>query len=82
MKFSNYLKLRESKETNFITSKIKLQKELGSKEFTPFTVNKNSHSNLRPIIKAFTNSNQVGLGYTTIDKTKGEIEPQLSRWKR
>lgn len=79
MKFSNYLKLRESKEPSFVTSKIKLQKELGSKEFTPFTVNKNSHSNLRSIIKAFLNSNQVGLGYTTIDKTKGEIEPQLKK---
>jgi tRNA nucleotidyltransferase/poly(A) polymerase len=81
MRFSNYIQLREasSKEPSFITSKIKLQKETGSKEFSPFTVNKSSRANLRPIIKAFLSSNQVGLGYTTIDKSKGEVEPQLKK---
>jgi len=80
MKFSKYFKIKEAtKEPSFVTSKIKLQKDVGSKEFGPFSVNKNSHANLRPIIKAFQSSNQVGLGYTTIDKSKGEIEPQLKK---
>jgi tRNA nucleotidyltransferase/poly(A) polymerase len=80
MRFLNYIQFREeSKEPSFVTSKIKLQKDNGSKDFSPFTVNKNSHSNLRPIIKAFQNSNQVGVGYTTIDKSKGEVEPQLKK---
>lgn len=80
MRFSNYIQLKEaSKEPSFITSRIKLQKEGGSKEFSPFTVNKSSRANLRSIIKAFQNSNQVGLGYTTIDKSKGEVEPQLKK---
>jgi len=81
MKFSQYAQIKEeeSKEKSFITSKIKLQKNTGSKEFAPFYVNKNSHSNLRPLIKAFASSNQVGVGYTTIDKSKGEVEPQLKK---
>lgn len=79
MKFSEYLNLKESKEPSFITSKVKLQKTPGSKEFSPLSINKNSHANLRPIIKAFAASNQVGLGYTTIDKNKGEVEPQLKK---
>jgi tRNA nucleotidyltransferase/poly(A) polymerase len=81
MRFQNYIQLKEasSKESSFITSKIKLQKEGGSKEFSPFTVGKSSRANLRPIIKAFLGSNQVGLGYTTIDKSKGEVEPQLKK---
>jgi hypothetical protein len=80
MRFSKYVQFKEeAKEPSFITSKIKLQKEGGSKEFAPFTINKNTHSNLRPIIKAFLTSNQVGVGYTTIDKSKGEVEPQLKK---
>jgi tRNA nucleotidyltransferase/poly(A) polymerase len=79
MKFLDYLNIKESKEPSFVTSKIKLQKNPGIREFSPLTVNKNSHANLRPIIKAFSTSNQVGLGYTTIDKNKGEVEPQLKK---
>lgn len=82
MNFQEYIQLKESSskaEPSFITSRIKLQKDHGSKEFTPLTVNKSSRANLRPIIKAFANSNQVGLGYTTIDKSKGEVEPQLKK---
>jgi tRNA nucleotidyltransferase/poly(A) polymerase len=79
MKFSDYLNIKESKEPSFLTSKVKLQKNSGSKEFSPLTVNKSSHSNLRPIIKAFAVSNQVGVGYTTIDKRNGEVEPQLKK---
>ena len=81
MRFQNYVHLKEAskQEPSFITSRIKLQKGSGSKEFSPFSVNKSSRANLRPIIKAFLASNQVGLGYTTIEKTKGEVEPQLKK---
>lgn len=73
--FVDYIRLRE--ETMPVTSKIKLQK--GSKEFSPFTVNKETRQNLRELIKAFADSPNVGAGYTTIDKSKGEIEPQLKK---
>ena len=62
-----------------ITSRIKLQKKEGSKEFAPFTVNKTTHPNLRLLSKAFADSPNVGAGYTTIDKTKGEVEPTLKK---
>lgn len=77
--FSKFIETREEKQSNetSIISKIKLQK--GSREFAPFTVNKNSHANLRYIIQAFAESPNIGVGYTTIDKSKGEIEPQLKK---
>ena len=67
------------KAKSLITSKIKLQKKEGSNEFSPFTVDRASHPNLRYLIKAFGDSDKVGLGYTTIDKTKGEVEPMLKK---
>lgn len=81
--FTHYLHLRESddgeKERPSVTSKIKLQKKEGSNEFSPFSVNKTTHPNLRLLIKAFEDSDKVGLGYTTIEKNKGEVEPVLKR---
>lgn len=82
--FSKYFMLREETgakpdEKQNITSKIKLQKKEGSKEFAPFTINRTSHPNLRFLIKAFEQSDKVGVGYTTIEKTKGEVEPQLKK---
>jgi tRNA nucleotidyltransferase/poly(A) polymerase len=80
--FGQYLKLREENEgpkTPQVTSRIKLQKTNGSKEFGPFTVNRTMHPNLRLLIKAFADSDKVGVGYTTIEKNKGEVEPQLKR---
>ena len=66
MKFSKYYQFREqAKEPESVTSKVKLQKKLGDKEFTPFAINKNSHPNLRYLVKAFNGSNQVGLGLST-----------------
>jgi len=67
------------KAKELITSKIKLQKKEGSNEFAPFSVDRSSHPNLRYLIKAFADSDKVGLGYTTIDKTKGEMEPMLKK---
>jgi len=78
--FSGYLQFREESEKHPITSRIKLQKKEGSKEFSPFTVSKSMHSNLRYLIKAFEDSPNVGVGYTTIDKS-GEVEPQLKKKK-
>jgi len=81
--FSRYCNLREETGTKpsgqSVTSRIKLQKQEGSKEFGPFTVNKTTHPNLRLLIKAFTDSDKVGVGYTTIEKNKGEVEPQLKK---
>lgn len=86
--FTQYYQLREEtgakpsdgdKGNGSITSRIKLQKKDGVKEFAPFTVNKTTHPNLRILIKAFADSDKVGVGYTTIDKSKGEVEPQLKK---
>lgn len=82
--FANYFQLREEtggkpSESPMTTSRIKLQKKEGSKEFTPFTINKTTHPNLRILIKAFSDSDKVGVGYTTIDKSKGEVEPNLKK---
>lgn len=60
-----------------ISARIKLQKQEGSSEFTPFRVDKTTRPNLRALIQAFKVSGQVGLGFTTIDKGKGEHEPML-----
>ena len=76
--FKKYCLLKETKGDLPLVSKIKLQKE---KDFSPFSVNKSSHTNLRDLIKAFDNSKNVKLGYTTIQKNKGEIEPQLKKKK-
>lgn len=81
--FSQYVTFREENENQpkslKVTSRIKLQKNPGSKEFSPFTVNRTMHPNLRLLIKAFSGSDKVGVGYTTIEKNKGEIEPQLKK---
>jgi tRNA nucleotidyltransferase/poly(A) polymerase len=80
--FARYLKLREEQEgkpVSGVTARIKLEKKHGSREFTPFIIDKNHHSNLAKVVAAFLNSDKVTLGYTTIDKNKGEVEPQLKR---
>jgi tRNA nucleotidyltransferase/poly(A) polymerase len=82
--FADYVYLREEtgqkpSSSESVTSRIKLQKKEGSKDFGPFVINKNNHANLKFLVKAFLESDKVGLGYTTIDKSKGEIEPQLKK---
>ena len=74
-KFTLFREERESKTP--ISSKIKLQKQEGSPEFQPFRVDKATRPNLRSLIQAFKGSGQVGLGFTTIDKSKGEHEPVM-----
>lgn len=76
-KFSEYVNYREHKSP--VVSKIKLSRTPGEEEFQPFVIDKDNHSNLRDIVKAFENSTQVGVGYTTVDKDKGEVEPKLKK---
>jgi len=76
-KFSDYINYRENKAP--VVSKVKLSKTPGEEEFQPFVIDKDNHANLRSIIKAFENSPQVGVGYTTFDKSKGEVEPKLKK---
>ena len=78
--FESYFNLREEsgKTPTTVTSHVKLKKD-GNSEFTPFTIDKNSHANLKDIVKAFSDSSKVGVGYTTIDKSKGEHEPSLKK---
>ena len=79
--FSKFMRLREEKEepVSGVTSHVKLQKKQGNHEFTPFEIGKSSHPNLAKVVKAFVNSDKVGLGYTTLDKNKGEVEPQMKK---
>lgn len=62
-----------------VISKVKLNKSEFDKEFQPFVVDKNHHSNLRILMKVFERSPDVGTGYTVLDKNKGEIEPKLKK---
>ena len=81
-KFANYIAYREQSEdkpNNNVLSKIKLKKNDGSNDFLPFSVSKSSRPNLRILLKAFDISDQVSLGYTTIEKNKGEVEPTLKK---
>lgn len=75
--FNKYLLWRESNSPT-VTAKIKLQKN-GSQEFNPLTVNRSVRTNLRILIRAFSISDKVGMGYKTIEKNKGETEPQMKR---
>lgn len=76
--FKKYCLFKEQNGDTPLVSKFKLQKD---SEFSPFVINKSSHANLRDLIKAFENSRNVKLGYSTIQKNKGEIEPQLKKKK-
>lgn len=76
--FKKFCVFKEQNGDMPLVSKIKLQKDA---DFRPFVINKTSHGNLRDLIKAFDNSRNVKLGYTTIQRNKGEIEPQLKKKK-
>lgn len=79
--FTRFYKIREQEEktVNGVTSTVKLQKKDGSREFTPFIIDKSNHANLSKIVHAFLKSDKVKVGYTTIDKKEGEIEPLLKK---
>ena len=77
-KFQDYVLYKENNLP--IVSKVKLARNPGDEDFQPFVVDKDNHSNLRVLVKAFENSPQIGVGYTTMDKkTDGEIEPKLKK---
>jgi tRNA nucleotidyltransferase/poly(A) polymerase len=76
-KFQDYILYKENNIP--VVSKVKLTKAQGAEDFQPFVIDKDSHSNLRILVKAFENSPQVGVGYTTMDKTNGEVEPKLKK---
>ena len=81
-KFQDYVLYKESnyEENNIpVVSKVKLARNPGIEDFQPFVIDKDNHSNLRMIVKAFENSPQIGVGYTTMDKTNGEVEPKLKK---
>lgn len=62
-----------------LVSKVRLKERDLDGEFGPFLVNSNSHSCLKKIIDAFENSKEVKLGYSTIQKEKGLIEPTMKK---
>jgi tRNA nucleotidyltransferase/poly(A) polymerase len=79
-RFNNFISMREQGEEKSnlsVPSRVKLGKNVG--EFMPFIVNRGSRANLRMLLKAFEISDQVGVGYTTIDKQDGEVEPKLKK---
>ena len=80
--FLAFMRLREEKSAapvEGVTASIKLQKRDGSSEFSPFVVDRTSHPALAKIVKAFLDSDRVPLGYTTIDKNKGEVAPTMKK---
>jgi tRNA nucleotidyltransferase/poly(A) polymerase len=79
--FAKFMKLKEDSEDapTGVTSRIKLEKKPGSREFSPFIVDKSNHANLSKVVSAFLNSDKVKLPYTTIDKKEGEVQPQLKK---
>ena len=62
-----------------IISKVRLKDSDDNGEFRPFVVNYNSNPALKNIIKAFNTSSEIKLGYSTIAKEKGIVEPTMKR---
>jgi len=67
----------EDKVNLAVPARIKLGKNSG--EFAPFSITRSMRPNLRSLLKAFEISDQVGVGYTTIEKQGGEVEPKLKK---
>jgi len=82
--FTEYLMLREGNGEKKAPTEVKLEKD---SDFKPFNVDAEHNSNLRPLIKAFLDSDKVALpgpeGYpqklTTIEKDGGEVTPKLKK---
>lgn len=82
--FIEYMLLKESKEKNNVTSEVKLSKD---SDFQPFNIGDDKHPNLKPVVKAFLDSDKVPYpgpgGYpeklTTINGDEGEITPKLKK---
>lgn len=71
--------MEEDQDPNYIVSKVRLKDNDKSGEFRPFIVDYKSHPNLKSVIKAFTNSGEIKLGFSTIQKGKGIQHPTMKR---
>ena len=69
----------EDNGVHHIVSKVRLKENDKNHEFRPLIVDYKSNPSLRGIVKAFTNSNQIKLGYSTVVKGKGIQEPTMKR---
>lgn len=62
-----------------IVAKYRLKERNPDGKFGPLLVSNKSHPALVRIIEAFDNSGEVSLGYATIQKGKGIVEPTMKR---
>lgn len=70
----------EDKHESFpLITKVRLKERDLNGEFGPFVVNHTSHACIIKIVDAFNNSQEVKLGYATIQKDKGLVEPTMKR---
>lgn len=69
----------EEQEPNYIVSKVRLKDTDKGGEFRPFLIDYKSNPSLRTIVKAFNNSGEIKVGYSTIIKGKGIQHPTLKR---
>lgn len=69
----------EDQEPNYIVSKVRLKDSDKGGEFRPFIIDYKSNPSLRTIVKAFANSGEIKVGYSTIIKGKGIQHPTLKR---
>lgn len=69
----------DSKPDLPLVAKIRLKERDQNGEFGPFIISNESHPALKSIVKAFNNSNLVKLGYSTIQKDKGMVQPTMKR---
>lgn len=69
----------EEQEPNYIVSKVRLKNADKGGEFRPFLIDYKSNPSLRTIVKAFNNSGEIKVGYSTIIKGKGIQHPTLKR---
>jgi hypothetical protein len=60
-------------------AKYRLKERDADGEFGPLLVSNKSHPALQKVIEAFENSAEIPLGYTTIEKNKGVVEPTMKK---
>ncbi len=67
-------------DKNFpMIAKFRLKERDADGEFGPLLVSAKSHPALQKVIEAFENSAEVPLGYTTIEKNKGVVQPTMKK---
>jgi hypothetical protein len=71
--------MSEEKSNFPLVSKVRLKERDAEGEFGPFIVSNSSHACIKKIIDAFENSKEVKLGYATVQKDKGLVEPTMKR---